>query len=58
MIRAFELAARDTVPLAYRPHLIVHRPGPVKSSSGIVLLADAYEPSDPIDTFPPGGGTS
>ena len=55
-IAAFELAARDTVPLAYRPHLIVHRPGPVKSSSGIVLLADACEPSDPIDTLIVAGG--
>jgi transcriptional regulator GlxA family with amidase domain len=54
-IAAFELAARDTRPPAYRLCVLAREAGPVVSSSGVVLLADGPAAAR-LDTLIVAGG--
>jgi transcriptional regulator GlxA family with amidase domain len=55
-IAAFEEARDETAPLAYRPRVIARTAGPVRSSSGVQLVAEAFT-ADPIDTLIVAGGS-
>jgi len=54
-ITVFEAAGRGTTPPAYRLRLIAHAAGPVTSSSGVRLIAEAFA-DDPLDTLIVAGG--
>ena len=54
-ITVFEAAGRGTTPSAYRLRLIAHAAGPVTSSSGAQLIAEAFV-DDPLDTLIVAGG--
>jgi len=54
-ITVFEAAGRGTTPSAYRLRLIAHAAGPVTSSSGVQLIAEAFA-DDPLDTLIVAGG--
>jgi transcriptional regulator GlxA family with amidase domain len=54
-ITAFEVAARQTVPPAYRLRMIARVAGPVVSSSGVPLIAEPWS-DDPLDTLIVAGG--
>jgi transcriptional regulator GlxA family with amidase domain len=54
-ITAFEAGGRETAPPAYRLRVIARSPGPVTSSSGVQLIAEAF-PDDPLDTLIVAGG--
>jgi transcriptional regulator GlxA family with amidase domain len=54
-ITAFEAAGHGTVPPAYRPRLIARIAGPIASSSGVRLIADAF-PNERFDTLIVAGG--
>ena len=54
-IAAFEAAGRETSPPAYRLRVIAHTAGPVASSSGVAMVAEAF-PDDPLDTLIVAGG--
>ncbi|MFN3522016.1 MAG: GlxA family transcriptional regulator [Phenylobacterium sp.] len=53
-IAAFEIAARYA-PGAYDLHVVAAEPGPVRSSSGVALLAEGLEDA-PLDTVMVSGG--
>lgn len=53
-IAAFEIAARYS-PGAYDLHLVAAEAGPVRSSSGVAMLAEAFDDS-PLDTLMISGG--
>jgi len=54
-ITVFEAAGRETVPPAYRLRVIARTAGPVTSSSGVKLIAEAFA-DDPVDTLIVAGG--
>src|ERR1700730_4519449 len=54
-ITAFEAGGRETAPPAYRLRGIGRAAGPVASSSGVQLVAEAF-PADPLDTLIVAGG--
>jgi len=54
-IAAFEEARDETPPLAYRSRVIARTAGPVRSSSGVQMVAEAFT-DDPIDTLIVTGG--
>ena len=54
-ITAFEAGGRETVPPAYRLRVIARAAGPVTSSSGVQLVAEAF-PEGPLDTLIVAGG--
>src|SRR5260370_19602908 len=54
-IAAFEAGGRDTGPPAYRLRVIARATGPVTSSSGVQLIAEAF-PEGPLDTLIVAGG--
>jgi transcriptional regulator GlxA family with amidase domain len=54
-ITAFEVAARQAVPPAYRLRVIARAAGPVVSSSGVPLIAEAWS-DEPLDTLIVAGG--
>jgi transcriptional regulator GlxA family with amidase domain len=54
-ITAFEVAARQAVPPAYRLRVIARAAGPVVSSSGVPLIAAAWS-DEPLDTLIVAGG--
>jgi transcriptional regulator GlxA family with amidase domain len=54
-ITAFEAAGRETAPPAYRLRVIARTAGPVTSSSGVRLIAEAFT-DDPPDTLIVAGG--
>src|SRR5260370_36187598 len=49
-ITAFEAGGREAAPPAYRLRVIARAAGPVTSSSGVQLVAEAF-PADPLDTL-------
>src|SRR5947208_16499285 len=49
-ITAFEAGGRESAPPAYRLRVIARAAGPVTSSSGVQLVAEAF-PDDPRDTL-------
>jgi transcriptional regulator GlxA family with amidase domain len=53
---AFEEAQDETAPLAYRPRVIAPTAAPVRSSSSVQLVAEAFT-ADPIDTLIVAGGS-
>jgi transcriptional regulator GlxA family with amidase domain len=55
-ISAFELAGRETGSQAYRIRVLANSPGPVASSSGVMLTAEALVAPDGIDTLLVVGG--
>ncbi len=55
-ITAFEEAARETIPPAYRMRVFARAAGPVLSSSGIALVADACQNARCLDTLIVAGG--
>ncbi len=54
-ITAFEAGGRETAPPAYRLRVIARAAGPVTSSSGVQLIAEAF-PKGPLDTLIVAGG--
>jgi transcriptional regulator GlxA family with amidase domain len=54
-ITAFEAAGHGTAPPAYRLRVIARAAGPVASSSGVPLIAEAFT-ADPLDTLIVAGG--
>lgn len=54
-ITVFEAAGRETAPPAYRLRVIARAAGPVTSSSGVQLIAEAFS-DDPPDTLIVTGG--
>src|SRR5260370_25386268 len=54
-ITVFEAAGRQTAPSAYRQRVIARTAGPVTSSSGVQLVAEAFS-DDPFDTLIVAGG--
>jgi transcriptional regulator GlxA family with amidase domain len=54
-ISAFEIAGRF-VPGAYRLHLLARQPGAVPSSSGVAMIASAFEDAPSLDTLIVSGG--
>ena len=54
-ITAFEAAGHETAPPAYRLRVIARTAGPVTSSSGVQLIAEAFT-DDPPDTLIVAGG--
>jgi transcriptional regulator GlxA family with amidase domain len=54
-ITVFEAAGRETTPPAYQLRLIAREAGPVTSSSGVQLVAEAFR-DDPLDTLLVAGG--
>src|SRR5437764_7505049 len=54
-ITAFEAGGRETAPPAYRLRVIARAAGPVTSSSGVQLVAEAF-PEGPLDTLIVAGG--
>lgn len=54
-LTAFEAAGRETAPHAYRLRVISRTAGPVASSSGVQLIAEAFT-DDPADTLIVAGG--
>jgi transcriptional regulator GlxA family with amidase domain len=54
-ITVFEEARREPAPPAYRLRLIARTAGPVTSSSGMQMIAEAF-PDDPADTLIVAGG--
>src|SRR5439155_13051360 len=54
-ITAFEAGGREAVPPAYRLRVIARAAGPVTSSSGVQLIAEAF-PDDSLDTLIVAGG--
>ena len=54
-ITVFEAAGRETTPPAYRLRVIARDAGPVASSSGVRLIAEAFA-DDPLDTLIVAGG--
>jgi transcriptional regulator GlxA family with amidase domain len=54
-ITAFEAAAREASPLAYRLRVMAHTAGPVASSSGVQLIAEPLI-DEPLDTLIVAGG--
>jgi transcriptional regulator GlxA family with amidase domain len=54
-ITAFEAAGHGTAPPAYRLRVIARTAGPVSSSSGVQLIAEAFI-DDPFDTLIVAGG--
>jgi transcriptional regulator GlxA family with amidase domain len=54
-ITVFEAAGRETAPPAYGLRVIARAAGPVTSSSGVQLIAEAF-PGDPLDTLLVAGG--
>jgi transcriptional regulator GlxA family with amidase domain len=54
-LSAFEEAGRETVPPAYRLRVIARTAGPVSSSSGVQLVAEAFSDNS-IDTLIVAGG--
>ncbi len=54
-ITVFEAAGRETAPPAYRLRVIARDAGPVTSSSGVQLVAEAFA-DDPLDTLIVAGG--
>ncbi len=54
-ITVFEAAGRETAPPAYRLWVIARTAGPVTSSSGVKLVAEAFA-DDPVDTLIVAGG--
>ena len=54
-ITAFEAGGRESAPPAYRLRVIARAAGPVTSSSGVQLIAEAFS-DDPLDTLIVAGG--
>jgi transcriptional regulator GlxA family with amidase domain len=54
-ISAFEIAGRF-VPGAYSLHVVARDPGPVTSSSGVAMSAQAFGDTPPLDTLIVSGG--
>jgi len=54
-ITVFEAAGRETAPPAYQLRVIARTAGPVISSSGVQLIAEAFT-GDPVDTLIVAGG--
>src|SRR5438132_9108241 len=54
-ITAFEAGGRENVAPAYRLRVIARAAGPVTSSSGVQLVAEAF-PEGPLDTLIVAGG--
>ena len=54
-ISAFEIAGRF-VPGAYRLRLLAREPGPVPSSSGVAMIAEAFAEASALDTLIVSGG--
>src|SRR5439155_25831268 len=54
-LTVFEAAGRETAPPAYRLRVIARTAGPVTSSSGVKLVAEAFA-DDPVDTLIIAGG--
>jgi transcriptional regulator GlxA family with amidase domain len=54
-ISVFETAGRTTTPPAYRLRVIARNAGPVTSSSGVQIVAEAFD-DDPVDTLIVAGG--
>src|SRR5205823_14249204 len=54
-ITVFDAAGRETARPAYRLRVIARTAGPVISSSGVKLIAEAFA-DDPIDTLVVAGG--
>jgi transcriptional regulator GlxA family with amidase domain len=54
-ITVFEAAGRGAAPPAYRLRVIARTAGPVTSSSGVKLIAEAFA-NDPFDTLIIAGG--
>src|SRR5260370_40067532 len=54
-LTVFEEAGRETASPAYRLQLIARTAGPVASSSGVQLIAEAFS-HDPLDTLIVAGG--
>ena len=54
-ITVFEAAGRETAPPAYRLRVIARTAGPMTSSSGVKLIAEAFA-DDPVDTLIVAGG--
>src|SRR5712671_4401165 len=54
-LTVFEEAGHETAPPAYRLRLIARTAGPVASSSGVQLVAEAFS-DDPFDTLIVAGG--
>ena len=55
-IAAFEMPARGMQPVPYRLSLIAASAGPVRSSSGVTMQAEAMDAVGPIDTLIIAGG--
>jgi transcriptional regulator GlxA family with amidase domain len=55
-ITAFEVSARLTAPPAYRLRVLALASGPVESSSGATLIAEAFAEAGPLDTLIVTGG--
>ncbi|HVH76355.1 MAG TPA: GlxA family transcriptional regulator [Stellaceae bacterium] len=55
-IAAFEMAARESAPCAYRLRLLAREAGPVTSSSGVALVAEGLAQPGALDTLIVAGG--
>jgi transcriptional regulator GlxA family with amidase domain len=55
-IAAFEVAGRLRRPSAYRIKILARAAGPVPSSSGAMLYAEAFRTDEPLDTLLVAGG--
>ncbi|HEV2300219.1 MAG TPA: helix-turn-helix domain-containing protein [Stellaceae bacterium] len=55
-VAAFEMASRGSMPPAYRLRTLAREAGPVRSSSGVALLAEKYADAAALDTLIVAGG--
>ena len=53
---AFDVSARLTTPPAYRLQMLARAAGPVKSSSGVTLMAESFPDPRLLDTLIVAGG--